>query len=236
MPVMIQIVCSRRRGEPVALADAHRRQGAEPPRIARARFLGCAAAVVLAGCTTSQPRGPVSSSLAPPAPGPSSPSEGRPAHRTVALSCDASSAANAPRGKGNKTIDRLTFEGAAGDLAGSPPADVGLRVPHGPPLFFVKAPAYLMAGTAAITVELPARSVGYLAWVPAPIWTSGGGDIDLTRWMASRVVFHGCSRSASTFLGGFLSPDPHICLTVRVSQPSVSEKRQTVHLGTTSRC
>lgn len=110
-----------------------------------------------------------------------------------------------------------------------------LHVPDGPPLFFAKTPVYMKAGTLATTVELAVDSTGYLAWVPACIWTSGGG-IDLTLWMASRIVFHGCPHGPSTYLGGLLSVGPGICLTLRVSQHSMSAQRRTLHLGTTVRC
>lgn len=209
-----------------------------PGRFPRAAVLGCAAAVLIAGCTSSQPGSPPS-----PSPRPSSSarvssaSATRPSQRTVELSCADASAGNAPVGRGNASVDGLTLEGAGGQVGGSPPADVGLRVPDGPPLFFAKTPAYLKPGTPTTTVELPAGSSGYLAWIPAGIWTGASGQpIDLTRWMASRIVFHSCRHQASTYLGGLLSTEPGICLTLRVSQPSAAGQPRTVYLGGSGQC
>jgi hypothetical protein len=119
-------------------------------------------------------------------------------------------------------------------VEGSSPADVGLRVPKGRRLYFTKAPARLRAGTARTTIELLASSGGYLAWVPAQIWTSGdGGGIDLTPWMTSELVFDGCPHRDSTYFGGLLSTDPHICLTLRVTV--AAESRQ-IHIGSNAHC
>lgn len=211
-----------------------------PGRFTEAAVLGCAGALLIAACTTAQPRSS-SSSIPSSSPGVSSGSATRPSHRTVGLSCtDATTSALAPTGRGNEAIDGLTFEGVGGKGAkvrGFAAADVGLHVPDGPPLYFLKAPVYVKPGALATTVELPVGSSGYLAWVPAGIWTGGGGQpIDLTRWMASRVVFPSCPHQAGTYLGGVLSTDRHICLTLRVYQPSAGGQRRQVHIGGTGQC
>lgn len=165
------------------------------------------------------------------------PSASRPHQRTVELSCADSTSTPAPTGSGDRTVDGLTLEGIGGRLHGLTPADVGLRVPEGPALFFTKAPAYLRPGTPATTIELAAGSSGYLAWVPASIWTGGGGGpIDLTRWLTSRVVFDGCGQHPSTYLGGVLSTRPGICLTLRVTQPGSGGLERTVRVGSAGEC
>ncbi|MBO0812810.1 MAG: META domain-containing protein [Microlunatus sp.] len=164
-------------------------------------------------------------------------SDSRPSHRTLELSCSDSTSTPAPTGSGDRTVDGLTLEGIGGKLRGLVPADVGLRVPDGPALFFTKTPAYLSPGTAATTIELAPGSGGYLAWVPASVWTRGGGrPVDLTRWMASRIVLDGCGQHRSTYLGGVLSTRPGICLTLRVTQPALGRQGRRVRLGNAAEC
>lgn len=158
----------------------------------------------------------------------------RSANRFVELSCLDGGSGNAPTSADGPGVGGLIFEGLGGNVAGSAPADVGLGVPKGLPLYFIKAPAWLKAGSAKTTIELSASSGGYLAWVPAPVWTGGGGGIDLTPWMASKLVIDGCADRDSTYFGGLLSTDPHICLTLHVSD-AAGESRQ-IHVGLTSRC
>jgi hypothetical protein len=152
------------------------------------------------------------------------------------LACsDATTGGVAPAASLGETVEGLTFEGDG--HVGYRPADVGVHVPGKPDLYFAKLPANVRAGSSAVMVELPTGSNGYLAWVPARIWTGGGGrTIDLTRWMASRVVFHGCPEDAGTFLGGVLSTEPHICLTLRVSQSSVKGRPREVDLCGEGHC
>ena len=164
----------------------------------------------------------------------SSGSAARLANRTVELSCLDGGSGNAPAGADGPTLGGLIFEGLAGDVEGSTPADVGLGVPPGHPLYFIKAPAWLKGGSAKTTIELPALSGGYLAWVPAPVWTGGGGGIDLTPWMTSKLVIDACPDRDSTYFGGLLSTDPHICLTLHVSD--AAGHSQQIHVGSTSRC
>jgi hypothetical protein len=112
-------------------------------------------------------------------------------------------------------------------------ADAGLGVPKGQRLYFAKTPAWLEAGAARTTIELSASSRGYLAWVPAQIWTKGG-PIDLRRWMTSKLVFDSCPDRDITYLGGLLSTDPHMCLTLHVTV-AAGESRP-VPVGSTAHC
>ena len=150
------------------------------------------------------------------------------------LSCLDGGSGNAPTSADGPTVGGLIFEGLVGNVEGSSPADVGLSVPTGHPLYFIKAPAWLKGGSAKTTIELSASSGGYLAWVPEGIWTGGGGGIDLTPWMTSTLVLDGCPQRDSTYFGGLLSTDPQICLTLHVSD-AAGESRQ-LHVGPTSRC
>lgn len=186
------------------------------------------AALIAAGC------GPPRHNTAPIPPITTTPTSSKSSHRTIELSCaDSTSGALAPNRPANRTVDGLTLEdvgATAGKLRGLVPADVGLHVPDAQALYFAKTPAYLRPGTPAISIELPAGSNGYLAWVPAGIWTQGGVQpIDLAPWMASRIVFDGCRHQASTYLGGVLSTQPSICLTLRVTP--AGRQQHEVHLG-----
>jgi hypothetical protein len=75
-------------------------------------------------------------------------------------------------------------------------------------LYWLKVPVYVAAHARTTTVALKAGSRGYLAWVPARIWTGGGGrPLDLAPWMANRVTFDDCPEERM-YLGGMLSTDP----------------------------
>lgn len=196
--------------------------------------LGAAIALSATACTPPSkpsPTTPVSPAQA------SLSSTGRPANRTIKLSCtDANLSAQPPTGTRNQLIDGLTIEAATNELTGLAPADVGLRVPDGPPLYFAKAPLQLKSGTPKTTIKLTAASDGYLAWVPSRIWTGGSGPIDLTAWMATAVVLEGCPVQPSTYLGGLLSTSPHMCLTLQVSQAETNGKSHMVQLGPPEHC
>ena len=188
--------------------------------------------LLLAACTASSPKPSPSPSTTPLST--SSSPAARLANRTVELSCLDGGSGNAPAGADGPTVGGLIFEGLVGNVEGSSAADVGLGVPQGQPLYFIKVPAWLKGGSAKTTIELSASSGGYLAWVPAPVWTGGGGEIDLTPWMTSELVIDGCPDRDSTYFGGLLSTNPHICLTLDVSDAAGDS--QQIHVGSTSRC
>lgn len=157
-----------------------------------------------------------------------------PSHRTVQLSCADAGSGSAPTGNRDLAIGGITLEGLAANVEGSPLADVGLSVPTGDTLYFIKAPAWLKAGAAA-TIELSPASGGYLAWVPARIWTGGGaGGADLTHWMTSKLVFDGCPDRDSTYYGGLLSTDPNICLKLHIAD--ASGKSRQILVGSATHC
>lgn len=159
----------------------------------------------------------------------------RPTKRTVELSCADGGSGIAPTSANDLAVGGVTLEGLAGNVEGSPPVDVGLGVPSGQSLYFIKAPAWLRARAAKTTIELSASSGGYLAWVPARIWTGGGGGgIDLTPWMTSKVVFDGCPDGDTTYFGGLLSTDPHICLSVQVA--AVAGESRQIQVGSKAHC
>jgi hypothetical protein len=176
----------------------------------------CGILAAVAACTSS----PVgrSSRAAPSLPASGAATATRPVGEPVELSCADAAHASPGTGGGNLTVGGLTIEGAANELRGTSAATVGLRVPGRRTLYFVKAPAYLKAGTSPVTVELRASSSGYLAWVPAAVWTSGQYPVDLRRWATSRLTFDGCPDREAAYLGGLLATDPHICLTVDTRQ------------------
>ena len=188
--------------------------------------------LVMAACTSpSSVRSPSASEM------PSHVTSGSDApssHRTVRLTCADAGSGSAPTGDGDGVTDRITLEGIAGNVEGSRPADVGLNVPTGDTLYFIKAPAWLKAGAAA-TIELSPASGGYLAWVPARIWTGGGGAVvDLTPWMASKLVLDGCPDRDVTYFGGLLSTDRNICLKLQVAD-AFGKFRQ-IPVGSAAHC
>jgi hypothetical protein len=158
--------------------------------------------------------------------------------RITRLSCtDATASVQHATGRRGEIIDGLTIEAAPKELMGLAPADVGLRVPAGPPLYFAKAPLYLRSSLPETTIALTGASDGYLAWVPAHIWTGGSGPIDLAPWMATSVVLEGgCPADLSAYLGGLLSTDPHMCLTLLVSRTATNVKSRKVQLGSPESC
>lgn len=189
--------------------------------------------LLVAACTASSS----SQASRSPSTSPSNTSSGhtaRLANRTVELSCLDGGSGNAPTSADGPSVGGLIFEGLVGNVEGANPADVGLGVPHGQPLYFIKAPAWLKRGSAKTTIELSASSGGYLAWVPAPVWTGGGGRIDLTPWMTRKLIIDGCPDRDSTYFGGLLSTDPHVCLTLHVSD--VAGESQQIHVGSTPSC
>lgn len=185
-----------------------------------------------AACTTSSSTASSSPSIT--ASKASSGSAAGPANRTVELSCLDGGSGNAPTRADGPTVGGLIFEGLIGDVKGAIPADVGLSVPGGHPLYFIKAPAWLKGGSPKTTIELSTSSGGYLAWVPEGLWTGGGGRIDLTPWMTSKLVFDGCPQEDTTYFGGLLSTDPQICLTLHVSDAAGASRQ--IHVGRTSHC
>lgn len=224
----------RREASFVSKAAASPRSRAVAARPITAALAWAAVAVLAAACTAAAHQSPPPSVS--PAQGPLS-SAGRPENRVLELSCaDANLSAQAPTGTSNHIIDGVAIDAAPDSLTGSAPADVGLRVPSGPPLFFAKAPLYLKTGTPTTTIKLSADSERYLAWVPSRIWTSGSGPIDLTPWMATAVVLDGCPGHPSTFLGGLLSTDRRMCLTLLVSQTGTRANSRTVRLGPSNQC
>lgn len=175
--------------------------------------VACAALGLLAeGCTGSpQQESSISSTHAVPtstAPG---------SNHAIELACaDANSSAQT--GHAHHRIDGLTIEVRPDKLTGLAPASVGLQVPPGRRLFFAKAPLYLKPGTPKTTITLASASDGFLAWVPSRTWTGGRGPIDLATWMTTKVVLDGCSHRPSTYLGGMLSVDRHMCLALQISE------------------
>jgi hypothetical protein len=151
----------------------------------------------------------------------------------VELSCGDGASGNAPTRGAGPAVGGLIFESRFGNVEGSSATDAGLGVPKRQRLYFAKAPAWLRAGAARTTIELSASSGGYLAWVPAQIWTSGRG-IDLRQWMTSKLVFDSCRDRDITYLGGLLSTDPHMCLTLHVTV-AAGESRQ-IRVGSTAHC
>lgn len=112
------------------------------PRSA-ARFVtavACAALGVLAlGCGGS-PKQESSISSTPTVPALTAPAP----NHAIELACaDANHSAQTPTGQTNRRIDGLTIEAPLDSLGGSAPANVGLQVPAGVPLFFPTAPLYL---------------------------------------------------------------------------------------------
>jgi len=152
----------------------------------------------------------------------------------VRLACADAGSGLTPTGDVNLAVGGITLEGLSGSVRGSSADELGMRVPAGHKLYFFKAPAWLKAGAAATTIELVSASGGYLAWVPARIWTSATGDTDLTPWLASKVVFTGCADRDVTYFGGLLSIDPNICLTLQISGAS-GEPRQ-IPVGSSALC
>ena len=96
------------------------------------------------------------------------------------------------------------------------PSGVGLHVPNRPALLFAKTPLYMGEGTQATTIT-PVASRGHAAGVPARICTANSGPIDSTACTASTVVLDGRSDQPSSYLGGQLSTNPHMCLALPVS-------------------
>jgi hypothetical protein len=191
-----------------------------------------AAPLVLAACTmSSSPRSPSNSATSLyAASGPSAP----PVHQTVRLSCADAGSAGEPADNAGLTFGGITLEGLAGNIVGSFPAEVGLSVPAGETLYFFKTPAWLKEGVAA-TIELSSASGGYLAWVPARIWTGGNrGRVDLTPWLTSKLVFDGCPDRDSTYFGGLLSTDPNICLKLQIAVGS--GKSRQISVGSATQC
>ena len=85
---------------------------------------------------------------------------------------------------------------------------------------FPKAPLYLKPGTPKTTITVSNTSHGFLGWVPSRILT-GSRPIDLLRWMTTKLVLDGCAQRASTYLGGMLSMNRHMCLALQVSRAGV---------------
>lgn len=78
-------------------------------------------------------------------------------------------------------------------------------------------------------------SHGFLAWVPSPTWTGGSRPIDLARWMTTKLVLDGCAQRASTYLGGMLSMNRHMCLALQVSHAGVGTPA-TLQVGSPAHC
>lgn len=157
---------------------------------------------------------------------------------TLQLSCADAGSGTSPDGASTATGVGLVLQGVDHAVEGVKPGDVGLQVSGDRTLYFFKAPAWLPAATGATTIELPPHSTGYLAWVPAQVWTgardAGGGKIDLTPWTASKLVLRGCPDRDSTFFGGLLSTDPYMCLTLTVAGPT-GQPRQ-IKVGSIKQC
>lgn len=196
--------------------------------------LAFAAGIVLlvtAACTMSpSPHSPSNSATSPHS---TSGSTMPPSDRTARLTCADAGSGLTPTGGGNLAAGGITFEGLSGNVHGSSTADLGMSAPTGDTLYFFKSPAWLKAGAAA-TIELSPASGGYLAWVPARIWTSGASGPDLTPWMASKLVFAGCPDRDVTYFGGLLSTDPHLCLNLHITDETGTTRQ--IPVGSTPDC
>jgi hypothetical protein len=213
----------------VTAATAVRCHG-EPRAYRVTTVLACAALMLLASCTASTR----STSSSPASTHASQTSTARLHNRTTELSCtDANTSAPTPPRDGDQLIEGLTAETSLRQVNGLVAADVGLRVPGRPPLFFVKAPLYVSSRTPTTTIALARGSHGYLAWVPSRIWT-GGGPIDLVPWLATTLRLRGCAHRPSIYLGGLLSTDPRMCLSLRVFQAGIESR--TVRVGGAANC
>jgi hypothetical protein len=106
----------------------------------------------------------------------------------------------------------------AGEVTSPPPRaeDVGLSLPDGLDWYFRKEPLSLPPGAADVTLSVdgPGQAV---AWVSAPVWTSGRRP-DLTDWAASSVTFSSCPHRAALFLGGLVSADLETCIHLTIHQ------------------
>ena len=199
-------------------------------------ILVCAGVLICVGCTVSRsppPTPPVSSSpVVADEPSISSTSE-----RTIELGCADATPPQAGPNQSGTSFGGLTFEAPLNaDVQGLMPEDVGLRVPDGAHLYWLKVPVYVAANTPLTAVSLDAGSGGNLAWVPARIWTGGGGrPLDLAPWMASRVTFNTCP-DEGLYLGGMLSDDPGMCLTLHIEQKSTGAPYRSIHLGSQASC
>ncbi len=149
------------------------------------------------------------------------------------LSCTDGTSGTAPSGNIDATIGGVTIQGVFGNVHGTRTDEFKMGVPKGDTLYIVKAPTWLKAGATA-TIGLSAASDGYLAWVPAGIWTSSTGGVDLTPWLASKVIMDGCADRDVTYLGGLLSTNPNICLTLHVAD--ATGEAQDVRVGSTANC
>ena len=167
--------------------------------------------LLLAACSTGR-------SMEPPPAAPPSRSGATSQPEPVQLTCADAGGGNAPSGSSRMTAAGL-LEGLATVVTDVPLAsDVGLIVPAGRKQYFRKSPAYLPAGSAAVTVELTGPATGEgLAWVPAADWVRGKSP-DLRPWITNKVTFAGCPDRDSTYFGGLLATDPHACLDLAVEQ------------------
>jgi hypothetical protein len=110
----------------------------------------------------------------------------------------------------------VTFEGLTGDVTGVRLSDGGL---HSPP-----SSARVLPEGAGLSArrcgwsddQVGNATAGSLAWVPVGVWTSGVA-VDLTRWVASEVVFAGCPHVPGPYLGGLLSANTHLSRAYRAS-------------------
>jgi hypothetical protein len=201
-------------------------------------ILACVGVLICVGCTGSQsppPTPPVSSApMVSDEPSISSTSE-----RTIELDCADATVPQAGPNQSGTSFGGLAFEAPLNaDVEGLMPEDVGLRVPAGVHLYWLKVPVYLAPDTPMTSVSLDAGSGGYLAWVPARIWTGEGGrPLDLTPWMANRVTFNDCP-DEGMYLGGVLSDDPGMCLELHIEQKSSGTPYpyRNVRLGGHPRC
>jgi hypothetical protein len=174
-------------------------------------------ALSLSGCSGSSPAapsGPGSSTTTSSTP---SPSTGPGTDRSIAFTCSDAGSGSLGDGIGPAlVVDSLTFEGLRGTVKEVPRAvDVGLKVPaelagwH-----FRKAPIYLPAAAATVTLQMNPAIAAAFAWVPAPVWTSGSGD--LTRWATRSVSFASCPDRTATYFGGIVAESSRACLRFTV--------------------
>lgn len=172
--------------------------------------------VLVSGCTSSSSRtssGSPSSVIH----GSTSPAA-QSSERAVTLSCADSGGGTLTEDAGPPLVlGALTFEGLRRTVTDVPRAvDVGLRLPAElAEWHFRKAPVYLPARAGSVTLRMSPNIAAAFAWVPAQLWTSGGGP-DLSRWAATSVSFSSCADRTATYFGGFLADSTETCLRFQV--------------------
>lgn len=95
--------------------------------------------------------------------------------------------------------------------------DVGIPAPS-KQWQFRKAPLFVAAGSAPVTLSVPDDGQQYLVWTSEDAWTNSENDQIASTWAATELTVTACEEMTTSFFGGLLIDDPTRCFPLQLQE------------------